>query len=70
MAATYRALAQRRARESSRRSQHHRSLRNVVTGGVIIAVLIGLAVWGGGSLAGIKTLRQIGTTPDGRPILG
>jgi hypothetical protein len=72
MAATYRALAQRAQRRQHARSAAHERLRNRLTGGVIIALLIVAAVWGaGGGLSGLPAatrLRKIGTTPGGRPV--
>lgn len=66
MAATYKNLARARAK----RDTHRRSWRNIATGAAIVAVLIVFAVWGGGALSGIRTLKLQGMTPDGRPIYG
>lgn len=70
MAATYRALARGKAKRTEAHRAHSRRLRNIATGAVIVGLVLAFAVWGGGSLSGIKTLRQVGTSPDGRPILG
>jgi len=63
MAATYRSLHQRAARQAATRV----SWRNRVTGAVILALLIFAALRAGSNLGAIP-LRKIGTTPDGRPV--
>jgi hypothetical protein len=67
MAATYRHIAQRRAREASYRERW----RNRLTGGVILAAVLLFAVYAGGGAFGrlpSVRLRKIGTNAQGRPV--
>jgi hypothetical protein len=72
MAATYRALHAKAARQAQVRSRAHERLRNILTGAVIVAALIAAAVWGGGgALSGIRPvqrLRRVGTNAQGQPV--
>jgi hypothetical protein len=71
MAATYKALGARKARQASARSSRREKWRNRVTGGVILAALFLIVVYTGGGNLGrlpVATLRKVGRTPEGHPV--